>query len=114
MPGLPTQPPQLSCKACREGAGLDFAISMAFQPIVDVEAKRVFAHEALVRGPNGEGARSAANPAIIGVAEVASAVSAPDTAVRSAFCSARVVTGLARTLPAVVVKTGPTADIAPD
>lgn len=29
---------------------------MAFQPIVDVEASTVFAHEALVRGLNGEGA----------------------------------------------------------
>lgn len=29
---------------------------MAFQPIVDVEARRVFAYEALVRGPNGESA----------------------------------------------------------
>ncbi|MGI4755425.1 MAG: EAL domain-containing protein [Janthinobacterium lividum] len=31
---------------------------MAFQPIVDVEAERVFAYEALVRGPRGEGASS--------------------------------------------------------
>jgi len=29
---------------------------MAFQPIVDLEASTVFAHEALVRGLNGEGA----------------------------------------------------------
>lgn len=29
---------------------------MAFQPIVDVKERRVFAHEALVRGVNGEGA----------------------------------------------------------
>ena len=29
---------------------------MAFQPIVDVETGRVIAYEALVRGPNGEGA----------------------------------------------------------
>ncbi|WMS86820.1 EAL domain-containing protein [Pleionea litopenaei] len=29
---------------------------MAFQPIVDVETRRVFAHEALVRGEQGEGA----------------------------------------------------------
>ncbi|WP_245293908.1 EAL domain-containing protein [Methylobrevis pamukkalensis] len=29
---------------------------MAFQPIVDLETGKVFAHEALVRGPNGEGA----------------------------------------------------------
>ena len=30
--------------------------TFAFQPIVDVEAKRVWAYEALVRGPNGESA----------------------------------------------------------
>ncbi len=29
---------------------------MAFQPIVDVHTERVYAYEALVRGPNGEGA----------------------------------------------------------
>ncbi|MBZ6379712.1 diguanylate phosphodiesterase [Pacificimonas flava] len=29
---------------------------MAFQPIVDVTSREVFAYEALVRGPNGEGA----------------------------------------------------------
>ncbi|WKW11500.1 EAL domain-containing protein [Pseudogemmatithrix spongiicola] len=56
MPALPSPPPALSCRACRDGAGLDFAITMAFQPIVDVEAKTVFAHEALVRGLHGEGA----------------------------------------------------------
>ena len=32
--------------------------SMAFQPIVDVNANQAFAYEALVRGPNGEGAGS--------------------------------------------------------
>ncbi len=34
------------------------AFSMAFQPIVDVQQRRVFAYEALVRGPAGEGAMS--------------------------------------------------------
>ncbi len=33
-----------------------FDIAMAFQPIVDVVTARPFAFEALVRGPNGEGA----------------------------------------------------------
>lgn len=37
-----------------EGFPLDF--TMAFQPIVDVDAARVFAYEALVRGVGGEGA----------------------------------------------------------
>ncbi|MEO1242859.1 MAG: EAL domain-containing protein [Pseudomonadota bacterium] len=44
------------CQGCRDGAGFDLPISMAFQPIVDVETRSVFAHEALVRGVNGEGA----------------------------------------------------------
>jgi EAL domain-containing protein (putative c-di-GMP-specific phosphodiesterase class I) len=44
------------CAGCRDGAALDFAFSMAFQPIVDLETGRPFAYEALVRGPCGEGA----------------------------------------------------------
>jgi EAL domain-containing protein (putative c-di-GMP-specific phosphodiesterase class I) len=36
---------------------LPFDIAMAFQPIIDAEAGRIFAHEALVRGVNGEGAK---------------------------------------------------------
>lgn len=35
-------------------APLDFDISMAFQPIVDMRDLSVFAYEALVRGPGGE------------------------------------------------------------
>ncbi len=58
MPGLPALPPHLTCRACREGAGLDFGFSMAFQPIVDVSNRTIFAHEALVRGTNGESAAS--------------------------------------------------------
>ncbi|MDG9922235.1 MULTISPECIES: EAL domain-containing protein [unclassified Pseudomonas] len=46
------------CSACREGKGLDFPISMAFQPIVDLRQGLVFAHEALVRGSAGESAGS--------------------------------------------------------
>jgi EAL domain-containing protein (putative c-di-GMP-specific phosphodiesterase class I) len=44
------------CSGCRDGAGFDVPITMAFQPIVDVGAGTVFAHEALVRGVAGEGA----------------------------------------------------------
>jgi EAL domain-containing protein (putative c-di-GMP-specific phosphodiesterase class I) len=47
-----------SCTGCREGAELDIAFSMAFQPIVDVESGRPFAYEALVRGPQAQGALS--------------------------------------------------------
>lgn len=43
-----------SCPLCRDGEGLEIEFSMAFQPIVDVEAGDVYAHEALVRGPGGE------------------------------------------------------------
>ncbi len=44
------------CRLCRDGQQLDFDFTMAFQPIVDIEAGAVYAHEALVRGVNGEGA----------------------------------------------------------
>ncbi|WP_293853657.1 EAL domain-containing protein [uncultured Alsobacter sp.] len=44
------------CQGCRDGAAFDLPITMAFQPIVDLEERRVFAHEALVRGAGGEGA----------------------------------------------------------
>jgi len=46
----------MSCVACRDGAGFDLPITMAFQPIVDVETGQVFAYEALVRGQDGRGA----------------------------------------------------------
>ena len=46
------------CSGCRDGAELGFAFSMAFQPIVDIVTGTPFAYEALVRGPNGEGAAS--------------------------------------------------------
>lgn len=44
------------CAACASGEKFPLAITMAFQPIVDTDTGRVFAHEALVRGENGEGA----------------------------------------------------------
>ncbi len=47
-----------ACRACRDGAELDFAFTMAFQPIVDVATARVWGYEALVRGPEGESAGS--------------------------------------------------------
>jgi len=40
------------------GADLDFEFSMAFQPIVNTTTGEIFAFEALVRGPDGEGAGS--------------------------------------------------------
>jgi EAL domain-containing protein (putative c-di-GMP-specific phosphodiesterase class I) len=46
------------CTGCRDKAGLPFDFKMAFQPIVDMSAARVWGYEALVRGPNGESAGS--------------------------------------------------------
>jgi EAL domain-containing protein (putative c-di-GMP-specific phosphodiesterase class I) len=46
------------CSGCRDGVAPDLAFAMAFQPIVDISTGRPFAFEALVRGPNGEGALS--------------------------------------------------------
>ena len=46
----------MSCTGCKDGAGFDLAITMAFQPIADVTAGTVFAYEALVRGQDGGGA----------------------------------------------------------
>lgn len=42
------------CKRCRDKQPLGIDISMAFQPIVELSSGRIFAHEALVRGVNGE------------------------------------------------------------
>jgi len=47
-----------NCDQCACGTGLDFSFTFAFQPIVDVESKSVYAYEALVRGPEGQGAFS--------------------------------------------------------
>lgn len=51
-------PKLYSCAECRNGAGLDFSFSMAFQPIVDWNQKSIYSHEALVRGTQGESAYS--------------------------------------------------------
>ena len=45
------------CSNCKTGTPYDVAFTMAYQPILD-EAGTVFAYEALVRGVNGEPARS--------------------------------------------------------
>ncbi len=48
----------MNCSECLDGAGLDFAFTMAYQPIFDIQNKTVFAQEALVRGVNNESAYS--------------------------------------------------------
>ncbi|WP_336947538.1 EAL domain-containing protein [Asaia sp. HN010] len=45
------------CTGCGDDAGFDLPITMAFQPIVDLTNRRVFAYEALVRGTNGASAQ---------------------------------------------------------
>lgn len=45
-----------NCDACKNGVHKPMEFSMAFQPIVDVCRGRVYAYEALVRGPQGQGA----------------------------------------------------------
>lgn len=47
-----------ACGDCSSGERLTFQFSFAFQPIVDIATRQIFAHEALVRGPAGEGAPS--------------------------------------------------------
>lgn len=44
------------CEDCGKAERVGFQFDYAYQPIVDVERRTVFAHEALVRGPSGEGA----------------------------------------------------------
>ncbi len=50
--------PQNGCGDCAGGVAPPFPYEMAFQPIVSLREQRVFAFEALVRGPGGEGAGS--------------------------------------------------------
>lgn len=53
---IPVQIKQQSCMDCLSGQSLGFEIKMAFQPIIDWQQKEIFAYEALVRGPEGQGA----------------------------------------------------------
>ena len=46
------------CLGCREGEAFSTPFTMAFQPIVDMRTRQVFAYEALVRGAEGQGAAS--------------------------------------------------------
>lgn len=50
----PTQIPPPPCHACEPVEALPFTITMAFQAIIDVRTREVFAYEALVRGTGGE------------------------------------------------------------
>ena len=55
---MPSPDRPAGCALCRNAEPLPFEFSYAFQPIVDVRARRIFAHEALVRGTAGESAHS--------------------------------------------------------
>ncbi len=63
MPPVPIQPLESSkslpaCGQCRDTSTLDFEFTFAYQPIVNIATKSIYAHEALVRGMNGESAFS--------------------------------------------------------
>jgi EAL domain-containing protein (putative c-di-GMP-specific phosphodiesterase class I) len=47
-----------ACPSCASGERLGFRFSYAYQPIVDIGSRELFAHEALVRGTAGEPAPS--------------------------------------------------------
>lgn len=47
-----------ACTACRNDAPFEFEFEYAYQPIVNLSTRSIYAHEALVRGPNGESAAS--------------------------------------------------------
>lgn len=55
-PVLATRPP--ACVACRSAEPLGIDFEYAYQPIVRLSDRSIFAREALVRGPNGESAWS--------------------------------------------------------
>jgi EAL domain-containing protein (putative c-di-GMP-specific phosphodiesterase class I) len=44
------------CVGCRNGEEFGLPLRIAFQPIIDLHTGSAYAYEALVRGPNGEGA----------------------------------------------------------
>lgn len=54
----PSSTPTKGCGQCQKAHELGFDFVFAYQPIVDLASKQIFAHEALVRGPNGESAFS--------------------------------------------------------
>lgn len=52
------EPTEKGCGQCKRAEPLEFDFSFAYQPIVDLRTTSVYAHEALVRGINGESAYS--------------------------------------------------------
>lgn len=54
----PLQGSPHDCDTCGRGEQVGFEFEFAYQPIWDLRQQQVFAHEALVRGPQGQGAAS--------------------------------------------------------
>jgi EAL domain-containing protein (putative c-di-GMP-specific phosphodiesterase class I) len=50
--------PPADCADCGSAERVGFHFDFAYQPIVDLGTRSIYAHEALVRGPAGEGALS--------------------------------------------------------
>ena len=50
--------PKVGCQGCQQSEPLGFDFAFAYQPIVDLRDHSIFAHEALVRGVDGQGAMS--------------------------------------------------------
>jgi len=46
------------CEDCGSAERVGFRFDYAYQPIVDLRSRTIYAHEALVRGPEGQGAMS--------------------------------------------------------
>lgn len=46
------------CEDCGKAERVGFQFDYAYQPIFDMQRRTVFAYEALVRGPGGEGAHT--------------------------------------------------------
>lgn len=55
---IPLEAETPACGGCAQPERLGFRFDYAYQPIVDITTRTVFAHEALVRGAQGEGAAS--------------------------------------------------------
>ncbi|MCA1326357.1 EAL domain-containing protein [Herbaspirillum sp. alder98] len=54
----PSSRENTGCNGCHGPAQHDIAFEFAYQPIVDLDARSVYAFEALVRGPEGQSAAS--------------------------------------------------------
>ncbi|MBC7779488.1 MAG: EAL domain-containing protein [Proteobacteria bacterium] len=46
------------CSGCANSEKLGFRFNYAYQPIVDLDTRTIYAHEALIRGPDGEPANT--------------------------------------------------------